>query len=272
MDCILLCVCAMASLQELQTRLAEMKAEQGKIRAERGKEAQRQKRSGGETHMARILHNAGTANVAPTLPKQVASELILLLDLAGFYNVDLKSSAVDVVTSYALGQGRPDRFGSHGFTGTWDKGMRANICAGVELLYIHTDDSKLTPGEYIGYSDSQLSKLCKYAVECRLFSWLLDQNCRKGVNPGPSHLLTQAAELIPTTAPAHIRTGLRKYFLNTESTTARHWVESYKERWGVEAAINETGQDVDPENGDFQVPWLSCVGPFFWLPWARFFK
>ena len=30
----------------------------------------------------------------------------------------------------------------------------------------------------------------------------------------------------------------------------------------VEAAIGETSQDVDPEDGDFQVPWLSFVGPF----------
>ena len=30
----------------------------------------------------------------------------------------------------------------------------------------------------------------------------------------------------------------------------------------VEAAIGETSEDVDPEDGDFQVPWLSFVGPF----------
>ena len=30
----------------------------------------------------------------------------------------------------------------------------------------------------------------------------------------------------------------------------------------VEAAIGETSQDVDPQDGDFQVPWLSFVGPF----------
>ena len=30
----------------------------------------------------------------------------------------------------------------------------------------------------------------------------------------------------------------------------------------VEAGIGETSQDVDPEDGDFQAPWLSCVGPF----------
>ena len=30
----------------------------------------------------------------------------------------------------------------------------------------------------------------------------------------------------------------------------------------VEAAIGETSQDADSEDGDFQVPWLSFVGPF----------
>ena len=70
----------------------------------------------------------------------------------------------------------------------WDAGIRANIAAGVELLYIHTDDAQLTPGEYNG-TDSQLIRLGKYTVECRLFSWLLEQNCRKGVLPGWSNLL-----------------------------------------------------------------------------------
>ncbi len=264
----------MASLQELQARVDELKAEQKRARAERGKEAQRQKRSSGQAHVARILHDAGSANKAPILPKHVASELILLLDLAGFYDARVKSSAIEVVASYVLGQGRPEKSGNHGFADMWDKGTRANICAGVELLYIYTDESLLTPGEY-NLNDSQLSKFCKYSIECRLFTWLLDQNCRKGVLPGTSSLLTQAAEFIPATAPEHIRTGLRKYFLNTESSTARHWVESYQARWDVERAIEETGQDVDPGEGDLQVASacfcralfsesLDPFGPIFW--------
>ena len=204
-------VLTMASLQELQARLDELKAEQKRARAERGKEAQRQKRSSGQAHVARILHDAGSANKAPILPKHVASELILLLDLAGFYDARVKSSAIEVVASYVLGQGRPEKSGNHGFDDVWDKGTRANICAGVELLYIYTDESLLTPGEY-NLNDSQLSKFCKYSIECRLFTWLLDQNCRKGVLPGTSSLLTQAAEFVPAAAPGHVRTGLRKYF------------------------------------------------------------
>ena len=38
----------------------------------------------------------------------------------------------------------------------------------------------------------------------------------------------------------------------------------------VEAGIGETSQDVDPEDGDFQVPWLSFVGPFS-VPLGQFF-
>ena len=38
----------------------------------------------------------------------------------------------------------------------------------------------------------------------------------------------------------------------------------------VEAAIGETSQDVDPEDGDFQVPWVLLWGPFR-FPWANFF-
>ena len=116
-----------------------------------------------------------------------------------------------------------------------------------------------------------MTRLAKYIVEYKLFFWLLKQNCSKGVLPAPSNLMMQASEFIPGMIPDRIRSGLRKYFLNSESTTARHWMESFKERWGVEAAIAETGQDVDPDIGDFQVPWLSPVGPFFGFPWQFFF-
>ena len=85
--------------------------------------------------------------------------------------------------------------------------------------------------------------------------------------PATSSLLTQAAEFIPATAPEHIRTQLRQYFLNTESTTARHWVESYQARWDVERAIEETGQDVDPDTGDFQVALACFCRTLFLNPW-----
>ena len=38
----------------------------------------------------------------------------------------------------------------------------------------------------------------------------------------------------------------------------------------VEAAFGETSQDVDPEDSDFQVPYLFFSWDHFWLPWADF--
>jgi hypothetical protein len=260
--CYIICG-GMTSLNEYEAKLAELKQEQSRLRADKCKAAQRQRRSSGQTHIARLLHDAGSANVPPKLSKQVVSELVLLLDLSGFYDTELRSSAVDVVTSYALGQGRAQRFGSHLFSDVWDSSTRANIAAGVELLYIHTDDAQLTPGEY-NASDSQLIKLCKYTVEFRLFSWLLEQNCKKGVLPGSSNLLAKASELIPATVPEHLRLRLRTYFLNTESTTSRHWVESYKARWGVEAARSHTGEDVEPKLRDRKVA-CTCIFRLFYF-------
>ena len=47
----------------------------------------------------------------------------------------------------------------------------------------------------------------------------------------------------------------------------------------VEAAFGETGQDVDPEDSDFQVPYLffrgamfGSLGPTFWWSFPRFFR
>ena len=256
-------VLTMASLQELEDQLANLKQEKASLLAEARKEKRKQQQQG--NHVAQVLHDAGSGNVAPKLGKQTTSELLLLLELAGFYDDTLKASATEVVSSFVLGKGRPQQCGNHKFSNVWDKSIRANISAGVELLYIHSD--LVVPGEYHG-PDAQMTKLCKYVIEHRLFFWLLEQSCRKGVLPGTCHILTQAAEFIPATAPQHIRTGLRQYFLNTESTTARHWVESYQARWGVERAIEETGQDVDPDDGDFQVAWACSCRALFLNPWA----
>ena len=38
----------------------------------------------------------------------------------------------------------------------------------------------------------------------------------------------------------------------------------------VEAAFGETSRDVDPEDSDFQVPYLFFSWGHFWLPWADF--
>ena len=74
----------MTSLEELNAKLAEMKMEKNRLRADMCKEAQRQKRGNGQTHVARLLHDAGSANVRPKLSKEVASELVLLLDFLFF--------------------------------------------------------------------------------------------------------------------------------------------------------------------------------------------
>ena len=254
-------VLPMASLGELQAQQALLKQELAKMSAAKKVAAKKLKRSQGETNVARLLHDAGSANTAPKLAKGVAPELLLLLEFSGIHNSGKGSSATDVLTSYVLGQGRPQQCRNHSFTDVWDKDVRANVGAGAELLFIHADDSLVIPGQG-NSSDPQMTRLAKYIIEYKLFFWLLKQNCSKGVLPAPSNLMMQASEFIPGMVPDRIRTGLRKYFLNSESTTARHWMESFKERWGVEAAIAETGQDVDPDIGDFQVPWLPPVGPF----------
>lgn len=239
----------MASLAEIEAKLVQLKQEQAKERRR-----QRQK----DNHVAQVLHDAGSGNVAPELAKQTASELLLLLELSGFYDDTLTESASDVLTSYVLGQGRPQQCRSHSFSDIWDKSVRANIAAGLGLLYIHSDFAQVVPGENNG-PDAQMTKLCKYVIEHRLFHWLLDQNCRKGVLPGAGNLLKQACTLIPAMVPENIRTGLQTYFMNTASTTARHWVESYKARWSVEAAISATGDDVQPDLLDSKVALLASI-------------
>ena len=99
-------VLPMASLGELQAQQALLKQELAKMSAAKKVAAKKLKRSQGETSVARLLHDAGSANTAPKLAKGVAPELLLLLEFSGIHNSDKGSSVTDVLTSYVLGQGR----------------------------------------------------------------------------------------------------------------------------------------------------------------------
>ncbi|CAE8614454.1 unnamed protein product [Polarella glacialis] len=111
----------------------------------------------------------------------------------------LADHTVEVATAFAIGKGRKRRRLLHDAD---------DVQAQIELEYINMPTDKvvdllsepLTP---------QIQRLIipasKHAVEHRLFQWVVDQNCEKGVAPSGRLMLQEGMKVIPATAPGHVR-------------------------------------------------------------------
>lgn len=214
----------------------------------RASEAKKAKSKSGEGHVARLLCQAGVDNVAPKLAKAVVSQLLVLLELAGFVN--------DVVVSWVLGQGRQEKCTNHGLE-VWDKEVRKNIATGIELLYLGVPFAMVAAA--LDCAKEQLSFLSKYVVEYNLWQWLLHLNCDKGVRPENSELLTQACRYIPACLPEVVAASLRGFFLASDSNgarSARRWVASFRQKWDVKVGLLQLGVDIEPTELQSKVSWL----------------
>lgn len=148
---------------------------------------------------------------------KIAAVLVLVFVLA--------DHTVEVATAFAIGKGRKRRRLLHDAD---------DVQAQIELEYINMPTDKvvdllsepLTP---------QIQRLIipasKHVVEHRLFQWVVDQNCEKGVAPS-GRLLQEAMKFIPASAPGHVRQSLMDTF-GSQGRSSRKWLASFRRRWGA---------------------------------------
>ena len=230
----------MSAGMDIEAQIASLKRKEADLKAEAKLERKKQKRSHGNCHIAKVLQNAGLAQVAPKLVKplvQLMCEMLILYELSEFCD--------DAVVSYALGMGRPLRFQSHGYMDMWDAGLRSNISAGFDLVYQSLEVAFLV-ANLANCDAKRLESLCKYIIEYKLFHWMVQLNCEKGVAPPILLLLAQASKFIPILAPPAVRERLKKYFTEMGSTSYQ-WAASFRERWGLKDGVLGSGEDVEPE-------------------------
>ena len=227
-------VVVMASLEELESQLQALKKRQAECRSEVRNLGKRARRAGAATHIAQLLHEGGANQVCPKLDKDRTRVLLLLFELA--------SPCIDIVVSYALGQGRGDQCRGSGLD-EWSPDARSSIAAGVELLYVGAPFDMV-----VGLLESpelQLQSLARYVVEYHLFHWLTGQNCDKGVAPRSGQVFAEAPKHLPAQAPLHLRQKMRKFFLSADRA-ARYWLVSFQQRWGVKIRLLGAGEDLEP--------------------------
>ena len=248
-----------SGLHELEAQLASLKRKQADLKAEARRERKRQKKKDEDHHVAQVLHSAGLSQVVPNLAKWMPAicDLFLLFELSGFCN--------DVVVSYALGMGRPDRFQTHGYEDKWEPGLRSRISSGFDIIFETFDEPFLTDN-LANCHPKHLLQLCKYIVEYKLFLWMVGLNCDKGIYPPIALLLVQAVKCIPDLAPQHIREQLKAYFSSMGSTTYQ-WAASFTERWGTKLGVQQAGEDVEPELLRTKAAWLPSAK--FCIPGCR---
>ena len=253
------------SLQEVEARLKELKAEKKK---EQRREAQKRRRSGapkaeaappnedevvvsGAGNVAegvvQQLIYAGTNFVCPKLGKGKARDLLVLLELA--------SGNYDLVASYVLGQGRQEACNPG--VDIWDAQIRSRIAAGlVELCngvpFHFLRDLLEIPGNLPYY-------LCRYVVEYHLYHWMVAQNCDKGVYPDSSLIFAQACTFVPQGAPGSVAERMKAFFLS-DSRGSRYWLTSFKERWDIQIGSHAVGEDLEPGELQSKAAWSLVFG------------
>ena len=234
----------MASAVEVDHGMEELQQRSVQVARELRLAQQRVRREASQTHIAQELEHSGRQEACPRVDKKQSKILLLLFELANVSS--------DVVVSYVLGQGRPERFRSHGLD-VWNSDTRRFISDGVELLYLGSPYS-LVVG-LMEAEDNVKYDLCKYVVEYSLFHWLVKQNCEKGVYPKSDQIFTAACSYLPTGAPCHLQQRLRSFFLGGDRA-ARCGLASFKDRWGITIGLPPSGEDLEPKVLERKVPWL----------------
>lgn len=204
---------------------------------------QKMRRASRQAEVAQLLEQGGASEVCPKLEQGISKVLLLLLELASFCR--------DIVVSFVLGQGRPERYRDHGLVLS-DPDTRRHIAAGVDLLYLGVTESFVVGLLESGERDAH--SLCMYVVEYHLFHWLVGQNCEKGVYPRAGQVFTKACSLVPAGAPHHVQQKMRAFFLACSRAT-RYWLVSFRQRWGVETGLPPAGEDLEPGQLECKAPW-----------------
>ena len=178
--------------------------------------------------------------VPPTLAAHKDKQTLLALFC-------LSGHCADVAVSWLLGQGR-----SKSELVQCDAVARERAAAGIEWLYI--DSSPELLASLFDSLPEQIYGLGRYVVEHRLFQWLIDQNCRKGAAPKYKQFLDQAAKSVSDAMPAAGKAKLLDFFLRNNRAT-RHWIVSFRQRWGVKPGMLVAGETFDPYVLQRRVPW-----------------
>ena len=223
------------------------------VSRERANEQKRLRRASGEQTLAYVLHKTGMAaldseqgdhqeNISWDTPlrggfgvsKKHAFPILRLMELTG------RNS--ETVASWVMGQGRPERCRDTAFN-LWDAEVRRHIIAGIQSVYFRA------PLESIAYAldsgHNEVYAASKYVMEWRLFHWLVEQTCDRGVAPGSFDMFAAATRFIPDKAPAGVQDALRGP-LSEGNRTAYAWLASFRQRWGGTKGKLPTGEDDAP--------------------------
>lgn len=234
---------AMATMQQLEATMNDLKKRKAELRSQSRNAAKRAKRH--SSHLAMVLYEAGVQQQCPKLEAKIQAEVLMLLELAKFNT--------DVVVSFALGQGRLDQYGGSGLDAN-DHAVRQAMSTAVNCLFLAVDDGLMVDSSFVHGTELEMHSLGRYVVEYKVFKWLLEQNCKKGLSPGGGLVREMASKHIPDQLPLHICHGMKQLF-RSGGRAGRYWLVSFQKKWGAKVGCLGIGEDLEPGLLEQKEPW-----------------
>ena len=80
------------------------------------------------------------------------------------------------------------------------------------------------------HCQSFMKEACRFIVQYRLFGWLKEQNCQRGVAPSRAQLIRYALSVLPEEAPPSIQQHVAQP-LRGSARMQRKWLQSFRQKW-----------------------------------------
>ena len=112
-----------------------------------------------------------------------------------------------------------------------------------------------------------LVRACRYVVEARLYEWLLDQNCHRGVAPSRGQLVKFALSIVPEEPPSEVQRRAEKP-LRGSGRVQRRWLQSFRKNWGAKLGTLQIVQPMPLHQKQEKAGWefsfsITMCGPHF---------
>ena len=72
----------------------------------------------------------------------------------------------------------------------------------------------------------------RFVVEYKLYQWVAQQNCQRGLAPSNLQMSRAALSFVPRGSPPLARCKMNYFLRQGDPRTLRRWLASFRRRWG----------------------------------------
>ena len=229
---------------EIKKELKQMSRKRAKLNAK------------GSCDLASLLQELGSASLAGCTDLRIDPRLAKHKDrLTLLALFQLSDHCADTVASWVLRHGLgPGKLCSRYVD--IDPEVQRSTVAGVEWLYILSSVEDMDSSVESAPKDAYY--LGRYAIEHKLFLWVVKQNCDHGVAPQNRQLFAEAVKSVLIALPDAVGEKLKNFFLGN-TRHLRRWAVEFRERWCIKRGSLRSGENLDPHVLQSRVTWCTSA-------------